>query len=105
MGMPDMHGFPSLRADMHMHLAIEPCPGPPGEPLVLDGRSQLHPTTLPHMEVQATKLLELLTSVNLHLLRLVVQLKVLHKTIVVRLAAEGHHSPKVLRQLRESIWG
>jgi ribosomal protein L31E len=88
---------------MRRHLAVEPCPRPPGGPLVLDGWSQLCPTTSSHMKIQTTKLLELLTSINLHLLRLVVQLVELHKTVAAGFAAKAHHNLKVLRQLSKSI--
>jgi hypothetical protein len=95
----DMNNFPSLQADMRRHLIVEPCLCPTGGPLDLDEWSKPRPATLttPRTEVQAAKLLKLLTSANLHLLRLVVQLVVLHKTIATRLATKAHHRPKVLR--------
>jgi hypothetical protein len=92
---------------MRRYLAVEPCHHPLGRSLVLDGQSKLHPATLiaSRMEVQAAKLLELLTFINLHLLWLVVQLVVVHKTIGTQIATEAHHRPKVLRQLSKSVWG
>jgi hypothetical protein len=48
------------------------------------------------MEVQATELLEFLSSINFHHLQLVVQLIALCKTVTAWLIVEAAYSPKVL---------
>jgi hypothetical protein len=67
-----MHGFPSLHANMHRHLAVEPCLRPLGGPFILDGQSQFRLAASSRMKVQNTKLLKLLNVINIHLLRLIV---------------------------------
>jgi hypothetical protein len=57
------------------------------------------------MEVQATELLEFLSSINFHHLRLVVQLIPLCKTVTAWLIVEAPYSPKVLGQLSKSVQG
>jgi hypothetical protein len=57
------------------------------------------------MEVNNAKLLKFLEAVNSNLLWLIMQLIVLSKAISTRLLTEAQHSPKILRQLDNSIRG
>jgi hypothetical protein len=60
---------------------------------------------VPSVEVQATELLEHLTSVDFHFLWLVVQLITLRETIIAWNTIETHHHPKLLGQLGNDIRG
>jgi hypothetical protein len=56
------------------------------------------------MKVYAAKLLILFTSVSSNLLRLIMQLIALRKTIAAGFSTEAHHGREMFRKLHERIW-
>jgi hypothetical protein len=98
---------PPWWADMPQHFVVEPHPRAPTGPFVLDSLSKLRSNALVTycVKVHAAELQEHITSVDLHFLRLIVQLVALRKTITAWHSAKAHYRPKVHRQLGKSIRG
>jgi hypothetical protein len=58
----------------------------------------------PAMKFYAAELVILFTSVSTNLLRLIMQLVVLHKTIATGFSTKADNNPEIFRKLSESIW-
>jgi hypothetical protein len=78
---------------MCRHFVVEPCPHPPTGPYVLDSWSKLRSNALVMscVKVHTVKLLEHITSIDLHFLHVIVQLVALHGTVTAWHSAEAHH--------------
>jgi hypothetical protein len=94
---------PSLWANMQGYHAVKPGFRPSGWPLVLDSQNKRRLTTLPCIKIDNAELLKPLKAINNNLLWLIMYLVTPSESIIAGLPVEAHHSPKILRQLGDSI--